>query len=69
MAFEDVEAEIGVLVTQMQNQPGYAHEVYLQIRQKLNELRAYGMPVPEDLVRLEQRLEPSSRRIAIPRSE
>jgi hypothetical protein len=25
--------------------------------QKLNELRAYGMPLPEDLVRLEKSLE------------
>ena len=57
MAFEVVEAEIGLLVGQMQNQPADAHEIYLQIRQKLSELRAYGMPVPEDLVRLEQRLE------------
>jgi hypothetical protein len=57
MAFEDVEAEIGLLVTQMQNQPTDSHELYLQIRQKLNELRAFGMPVPDDLVQLERRLE------------
>jgi hypothetical protein len=57
MAFEDVEAEIGLLVTQMQNQPADPHELYLQIRQKLNELRAFGMPVPEDLIQLERRLE------------
>jgi hypothetical protein len=57
MAFEDVEAEIGLLMTQMQNQPADAHELYLQILQKLNELKAFGMPLPDDLVQLERRLE------------
>lgn len=57
MAFEDIEAEIGLLLTQMQNEPGDRHELYLVIRQKLNELKAYGMPLPADLVRLEQQLE------------
>jgi len=33
----------------MQNEPADRHELYLQIMQKLNELKAYGMPLPEDL--------------------
>jgi hypothetical protein len=41
MAFEDIEAEIGLLVTQMQNQPADLHELHLQIMQKLNELRGF----------------------------
>ncbi len=53
MAFEDVKAEIGLLLTRMQNEPEDAHELYLQLMEKLNELRAYGMPVPEDLRNLE----------------
>ena len=57
MAFEDIEAEIGLLVTQMQNQPQDLHELHLQIMQKLNELRAFGMPLPNDLVELEKQLE------------
>ncbi|NJO34487.1 MAG: hypothetical protein HC869_16505 [Rhodospirillales bacterium] len=41
----------------MQNEPADQHEPYLVIRQKLNELKAYGMPLPADLVQLEKRLE------------
>ena len=57
MAFEDIEAEIGLLLAQMQNQPADLHELHLQIMQKLNELRAFGMPLPNDLVELEKQLE------------
>jgi hypothetical protein len=57
MAFEDVKAEIALLLTQMENQPEDRHELYLQIREKLNEMRAFGLPLPEDLVRLEKELE------------
>src|SRR5262245_28943117 len=57
MAFEDLKAEIALLFSQMENQPEDRHELYLQIREKLNEMRAFGLPLPEDLVRLEKELE------------
>lgn len=57
MAFELIQAEIGVLLTRMQNEPADRHELHLQVMQKLNELKAYGMPLPADLVELERRLE------------
>ena len=57
MAFEDKEAELGFLLTQMQDEPEDWHELYEQIRQKLNELRAFGMPLPQDLVQFEHDLE------------
>lgn len=57
VAFENIKAELGLLLTQMQNQPADRHELYLQIMQKLSDLKAYGMPLPSDLVRLEKRLE------------
>jgi hypothetical protein len=57
MAFERLKAEISLLVTQMENQPDDKHEVYLQLREKLNEMRVTGMPLPEDLLQLERRLE------------
>jgi hypothetical protein len=57
MAFEDIQAELGLLLTRMQNEPADRHELYLQIMQKLSELKAFGMPLPEDLVQLEKRLE------------
>ena len=46
MAFEDVKAELGLLMTRMQNEPQDRHELYLQLMEKLNELRAFGMPLP-----------------------
>jgi hypothetical protein len=57
MAFENLEAELALLINQMENQPEDRHELYQQIREKLNEMRAFGMPLPDDLVRLEKELE------------
>ena len=57
MAFEDIAAEITNLFDQMTNHPADAHELAAQIREMLNELRASGMPLPEDLVALEAELE------------
>jgi hypothetical protein len=57
MAFENLQAEIGILMTRMQNEPEDRHELYLQLMEKLNELKAYGMPLPQDLVDLEKALE------------
>ena len=57
MAFDDVKAELGILLTRMQNEPTDKHELYLQLMEKLNELRAFGMPLPQDLVDMEKALE------------
>lgn len=57
MAFDAVKAEIGLLLTRMQNEPEDRHELYLRLMEKLNELKAYGMPIPDDLKRLEAALE------------
>ena len=57
MEFSELEAELNLLLTQMENLPEDRHEFYLQLREKLNEIRAFGMPVPHDLLRLEQELE------------
>ena len=57
MAFEALQSELGLLITRMQNEPEDRHELYLVIRQKLNEMKAYGMPLPDDLVRFERQLE------------
>ena len=57
MDLDEFEAAIALLLTQMENQPEDRHELYLQIREKLNEMKAYGMPLPEDLVRIEEELE------------
>ena len=57
MAFENIKAEIAMLLGALQDAPEDRHELHLQIMQKLNELKAYGMPLPTDLVELEHRLE------------
>jgi hypothetical protein len=57
MAFDDLKAELALLINQMENQPEDPHELYLQIREKLNEMRAFGMPLPQDLVAFEKDLE------------
>jgi hypothetical protein len=57
MAFEHIKAEIALLLERMQEQPEDRHELHLQIRQKLSELKAYGMPLPADLVDLERALD------------
>jgi hypothetical protein len=57
MAFENTKAEIALLLTAIQDEPHDKHEIYLEIMQKLNELRAYGMPLPDNLVALERQLE------------
>ena len=57
MAFDDIEAELGLLLTRMIDEPQDRHELYFQIRQKLSEMKAYGAPLPEDLVQFEQDLE------------
>jgi hypothetical protein len=57
MAFEHLKTEISLLLTEMQNEPEDAHEIYLALREKLGELKATGMPLPDDLVKLEKELE------------
>lgn len=56
MAFEDVQAELSLLVNQMDDPPEDRFELLMQIHEKLNELKAFGMPLPDDLVQLEKSL-------------
>ena len=57
MSFENLTAELTLLVDEIEGDQGDRHEIYLRIREKLGELKAMGMPLPEDLVRLERNLE------------
>jgi hypothetical protein len=57
MAFENTKAEIDSLLQAVREAPHDRYELYLTIMQKLNELKAYGMPLPADLVELENRLD------------
>jgi hypothetical protein len=53
----DLIAAINMLVAQMESRPGDLHEVHIKLRETLDQLRATGMPLPDDLVELERRLE------------
>ncbi|CDX13806.1 conserved hypothetical protein [Mesorhizobium sp. ORS 3324] len=57
MALESFKAQISLLLEEMVNQPKDEHEVQEQLREKLREMRAMGLPLPADLVALEKRLD------------
>ncbi len=57
MAFEDIQAEIASLLIRMNEQPEDLQEVEVLLREKLNEFRAFGLPLPQDLADLERLLD------------
>lgn len=57
MALEAIKAQIDLLLQEMINQPEDEHEIQEQLREKLREMRAMGLPLPADLVELERRLD------------
>jgi len=52
----DLTAAISVLMDEMESEPDDLHEVHLKLQELLRQFRATGMPLPDDLVRLEQQL-------------
>lgn len=54
---DEIEAEISLLLSQMENQPQDRYELYMQLQERVHEMQAYGMPVPEDLSRFLRELE------------
>ena len=57
MAFENVQLAISSLLVRMGNQPEDKYGIEILLREKLDELKAYGMPLPQDLVDLEAALD------------
>lgn len=55
-------AAASLLVDEMEGAQGDRHEIWLRLEGILQQMRATGMPVPEDLVRLEQELEADFRK-------
>lgn len=53
---QEIEAAVLELLEEMEGDLGDAHEIYLKLRQTLDGMRAMGMPLPEDLVRMETEL-------------
>lgn len=57
MAFEQFRAGIAMLLDEIAANPANAHELQERLREKLAEMQGLGLPLPEDLVGLEQYLE------------
>jgi len=57
MALESLKAEIGLILEMFSNPPHDRYELYVQLKEKLNEMRVFGMTPPEDLVELEEALD------------
>jgi hypothetical protein len=57
MAFEELEAQIAALLSSLEDNPKDPQELYELIRERLMQMRAMGLPLPQDLVDLEARLE------------
>ncbi len=62
-------AAINLLVEQMDHEVDDLHEVHLKLREHLDQLKATGMPLPDDLVALERRLTENVEGVAPDESE
>lgn len=56
MAFESLTTRINLMFAEMENTPEDKHQLLEQIHRELETMRAEGLPLPEDLVALEARL-------------
>ena len=57
MAFEEFRIQIAMLMDEIAKNPADAHELQETLRERLAEMQAMGLPLPEDLVGLEAYLE------------
>lgn len=56
MAFEEITATINALMEEIIARPEDRHVLQEQLREKISELRALGLPVPADLEKFEEAL-------------
>ena len=56
MAFDRIKTEISMLLSEMENQPHDQWEMHELLLEKLNELRAFDLPLPQDLLDLEKKI-------------
>lgn len=53
----ELAAVASLLIDQMEGELGDRHEIWLRLQTILQQIRATGMPVPDDLLRMERLLE------------
>ncbi|MEE8270124.1 MAG: hypothetical protein V3R98_00120 [Alphaproteobacteria bacterium] len=53
---QELEATLSLLLQDMEGEWGDRHEIHMRLRQTLDGMRAMGMPLPDDLVRMERDL-------------
>lgn len=54
---QEIEAAISLLIDEMEGDQGDRREIWMRLQTLLNQIRAMGMPVPENLKRMEADLE------------
>ncbi|MEQ8665975.1 MAG: hypothetical protein RIC16_09635 [Rhodospirillales bacterium] len=57
MSFEEYQAELSLLLSQLDNQPDDEHEIMMRLKQMLDTMRSEGLPIPGDLAKLEADLD------------
>lgn len=55
--FEDLKASISLIMQEITERPEDRHVLQEALREKISELRSMGLPVPQDILRLEEALE------------
>lgn len=53
---QEIEVALSLLLEDMEDQGADSHEIFIRLDQLFNAMRAVGMPLPEDLVRLHEEL-------------
>lgn len=56
MSFESMKASIYLLLEAMTEQPEDLHQLQEELREKIAEFRALGLPIPEDFIQAEKDL-------------
>lgn len=64
MTMDDLDAEISYLMNQLEGEPGDSHELFFRLHQILETFRAEGLPVPQNLLKMEQALDAHFRKDA-----
>ena len=64
MTMDDLDAEISYLMNQLEGESGDSHELFFRLHQILETFRAEGLPVPQNLLKMEQALDAQFRKDA-----